>query len=402
MKGKESPNIELFNKRMLILLSIIPMLTLVVASNAFFMKLALIVTLLLLLLMVYKNFRNFTKVEVLIVSVNVLSLLLTLGFHSAYGNAIMYVNTLLCFKLFNNISIEKFTFFIIHLIEGISLSIYLFMIERPRFSGNRIYDAFGNIINTNLISILFLCAFLHLACCIVIYLENNRIRIPLLLMLAIIYGSNVWFYEARSAMISMLLFIILAFTKKVGIPYKKYKILCTSILIISIVFPFLYLMIVNTIHITTILGKGIGTRIVVWEECINVIEKYPIFGCGNDILIAANSSGAQTSSMHNTLLSIWKILGIIPMITFIFLCINQQKKSYDNQKNIYAQAAFLSTLPICFFESFFAEELLYLAFLPFLIANIKSNDNEKEEGNIIEKNNSLLLVRKESKAKTDS
>lgn len=400
MKRKESPNIELFNKRILILLSIIPMLTLIVASNGFFMKLALIVTLLLLLLMTYMNFRNFTKVEVLIVSVNLLSLLFTLGFHSAYGNAIMFINTLLCFKLFNNISINRFTFFIVHLIEGVGLSIYLFLIERPRYSGNKIYDYFGNPINTNLISILFLCAFLHLACCIVSYVKNNRIRYPALLLLAIVYGSNVWFYEARSAMISMILFIAIIIIKREGFCYSKYKSLSTSLLVLSIIFPFLYLMIVNTIHVTTIFGKGIGTRLVVWNECIEVIKKYPILGSGNDIMVAANSTGVQTSSMHNTLLSLWKILGFIPMISFIFLCVNHLEERFDNNKNLYAQAAFLSTLPVCFFESFYTEELLYLAFLPFLIVNIK--DSDKKEGNNIDKNDSLLLVRKKSKIKTNS
>lgn len=400
MKRKESPNIELFNKRILILLSIIPVLTLIVASNGFFMKLALIVTLLLLLLMTYMNFRYFTKVEVLIVSVNVLSLLLTLGFHSAYGNAIMFINTLLCFKLFNNISIDRFTFFIVHLIEGVSLSIYLFMIERPRYSGNKIYDYFGNPINTNLISILFLCAFLHLACSIVSYVNNNRIRYPMLLLLAIVYGSNVWFYEARSAMISMILFIAIIAIKREGFCYSKYKSLCTSLLVLSVAFPFLYVMIVNTIHITTIFGKGIGTRLIVWNECIEVIKKYPIFGSGNDIMVTANSTGVQTSSMHNTLLSLWKILGLIPMVSFIFLCINHLEEKFDYNKNLYAQAAFLSTLPVCFFESFYTEELLYLAFLPFLIVNI--NCYEKKEGDIIDKDDSLLLVRKKSKIKTDS
>lgn len=134
-------------------------------------------------------------------------------------------------------------------------------------------------------------------------------------------------------------------------------------------------MAVNIIHTSTIFGKGVGTRVVVWEACIDVIKNYPILGSGNDILVTANSTGVQTLSMHNTLLSVWKILGITPMITFIFTCINHQDKRYDDKKNIYAQAAFLSTFPICFFESFYTEELLYMAFLPFLIANVKTKTN---------------------------
>lgn len=375
MKRKRLSSVESFNKKILLVISILPVLTLIIASNALLMKLALIIALFLLLLMVYRNYQRLTKGEVLIALANALSLMLTLGFHSAYGNAIMFINTLLCFKLFNNILIDKSTFFVVHLITGIGLSIYLFLIERPRYSGNKIFDYFGNIINTNLISILFLCAFLHLACCAASYIENKKIMYPILILLAIVYGNNVWFYEARSAMISMILFIAIIIIRREGISYHKYKILCTLLLVLSIVFPFLYLMAVNIIHTSTIFGKGVGTRVVVWEACIDVIKNYPILGSGNDILVTANSTGVQTLSMHNTLLSVWKILGITPMITFIFTCINHQDKRYDDKKNIYAQAAFLSTFPICFFESFYTEELLYMAFLPFLIANVKTKTN---------------------------
>lgn len=368
-------NKESLNRLILFILSFMPTVTLIKASDTNFLKMILIIQLSLLLIMVAINYRTITKRETIILLINLFSLMMTLSFHSAFGSAIMFINALLCFKIFNNIAVGKKDFIKMHLINGVLLSIYVFLIERPTYSGNNIPDAFNNCINTNLISILFLCAFLHLACCIVTLTPKNKYRMPILLILCIVYGENIWFYEARSAMISMIIFVAsLIIISKKYIPYKKYKKICVIVLTISLILPFVYTKIINTIGISTVFGKGIGTRAVVWDNCINVIKQFPIFGNGNDTLVVINSGGGLTPSMHNTLLSIWKILGIIPTITFITLCIQHDNSDYDEKRYIYAQIAFISTLPVCFFESFYTEELLYMAFLPFLITNIKGDN----------------------------
>lgn len=386
---------ESLNRLILLILSIMPTVTLIKASDTNFLKIVLIIQLVLLSIMMAVNFRAITRKETTILILNLFSIIMTLSFHSAFGSALMFINALLCFKIFNNIIIEKKEFIKIHLINGVLLSTYVFLIERPIYSGNTIPDAFNNRINTNLIAILFLCAFLHLACCIVTITEKNRYRLPLLIILGIIYGENIWFYEARSAMISMIIFVASIIIFQKSIPYKKYKKICIIVLTISLVLPFVYNGLINAIGISTIFGKGIGTREIVWANCINVIKQYPIFGNGNDTLVVINSGGGLTPSMHNTLLSIWKILGIVPTITFLLLCIQHDNSEYDEKRYIYAQIAFISTLPVCFFESFYTEELLYMAYLPFLITNIKDN-NQLKDGNEDEKDNSLLLVRKKS------
>lgn len=387
-------NKELINRRLLLILAFMPAITLVLASNSAFMRISLIIELGLLLILYFTNYKRVSKIGMCIILINAFSLTITLGIHSALGNAIMYINAILCFKVFNNIVIDKNTFFLMHLVNALTLSIYVFMIKRPRYSGNTVIDAFGNNINTNMISILFLCAFLHLVFCILLLFEKKIIRFPAIIIASIIYGENIWFFEARSAIISMLAFIIAIMLIKDSISYSNYKKIIVIVLILSLLFPFIYLYTLKTLHISEFMGKGISTRSIVWESCINVIKDEPIFGNGNDTLVVINNSGRLTPSMHNTLLSLWKILGVIPTITFVVMFIQHDSFKFDNKKYLFAQIAIISTLPVCFFESFYTEELLYMSFLQFLITNIKSSENKKE--GVGNENNSLLLVWKKS------
>lgn len=366
LKKKDS-----LNKFILLILSFLPSFTLINASNNRFMKLVLLVEFILLLIMVVNNYKLFSQKEIIIAMINIISIMITLSFHSAYGNALMFINLLLCCKLFNNISIEKNLYFQIHLINGTLLSMYVFMIDRPLYSGNRIPDAFNNYINTNMISILYLCAFLHFTCCITCIFKRKKNCLFVIFLFGLFYGENIWFYQARSAMISLFVFVVLIILLKQSISYKIYKRICVIALFIALLFPFIYIIMINFLNFTSFLGKGISTRAIVWGEALEIINKYPVFGSGNDILIVMNSRGALTTSMHNNLLSIWKILGIIPTITFISCCVQHDNNKFDNKKNLCAQIAFISTLPLCFFESFYTEELLYMAFLPFLITNVK-------------------------------
>lgn len=361
-----------FNAVLLIIICLMPIFTLIVSANSFYSKMVLIITFGLLITLYLHNYiRKINKKEIIILLINLLSLLATNSIYSALGSSITFINTILCFKLFNNIELDKKTFVKIHLILGISLSCYVFTIPRPKYIGHLIEDAFHNLVNTNIVSILFLCAFLHIMCCFFQF-ERSKKSVFIEIVLSFVYGYNIWFFGARSAIVAMAIFIIgFVFIKK-GIPYKSYKTIVTVTLILSLLFPILYLSFINRLSMTEFLGKGISTRRIVWQECIDVIKNNPVFGVGNGVKIQMRASGDLTTSMHNTLLGLWKILGIIPVITFIPICINHDNTLYDNKKERISQIAFISTLIICFFESFYTEEMLYLAFLPFLICNIKT------------------------------
>lgn len=373
MRNKENTfNKDTLNKLLLGVLSVMPTVALINSSNIMFSKMVLIIELLLLLAMTVINHKAITKKELIILMLNLFSLVMTLSSHSAFGSAVMFINALLCFKIFNNIVVERRTFISIHIINGVLISLYVFLIKRPLYTGNTIADAFNNRINTNMISILYLCAFLHLACVILSVIDKKRVCWILLMIPSFIYGENIWFYESRSAMISMIAFVILVIVaSKKKLPYIKYKKICTITLVASLAFPFIYLAIFKMIGISELFGKGIGSRSVVWRNCIDLIKQYPIWGNGNDMLVVMNVNGKLSYSMHNTLLSLWKVLGIIPTVTFIIFCVQHDNQEYDDKRNIIAQITFISTLPVCFFESFLTEELLYMAFLPFLITNVK-------------------------------
>lgn len=363
----------------LILLAFMPVVALIFSTNNTISKAVLVFESALLLFLYRKNFNGFTGRTLPFMCMNFLSLIITICYYSPIGSAIIFFNTILSFKVFNNISINKKTFLLVHLTQGAFLSLYLFMIKRPLYFGNSIVDGFGNRINTNLISILYFGAFLHISCVIFSVISNFKWRTIILCVCALIYGTNVWLYEARSAMISMIVFIAIIVTKKQGINYYKYKKICTILLLLTLLFPFVYMALINRVENPVFLGKSIATRVNVWGDCINLIKEHFIFGCGNGISVTMNAYGESTVSMHNTALSLWKILGIVPTAIFLTYCINHDNERFDNNKNIYAQAAFISTLLVCFFESFYTEELLYMAFLPFLIVNIQEDKEEKHE-----------------------
>ena len=367
------------NSFLLIIICLMPILTLYVSANPSYSKMVLIITFVLLIaLYLYNYAAKASKKEILIMLINLLSILVTNSTFSALGSAITFINTILCFKIFNNIELDKKTFFKIHLVLGISLSFYVFTIQRPQYIGHRINDAFHNSVNTNIVSILFFCAFLHIICCLVQF-ERSKKCFIIEIILSIVYGYNIWFFGARSAIVAMAIFIISSLIIKKRVPYKPYKKIVTITLLISLLFPIIYLSFINRFSMLEFLGKGISSRRIVWQGCIDIIKSNPIFGVGNDFSIQMRASGEFTTSMHNTLLGLWKILGIIPTITFIFTCINHDNLLYDDKKDRISQLAFISTLIICFFESFYTEEMLYLAFLPFLICNIKTNIKSEVE-----------------------
>ena len=98
---------ESLNRLILLILSIMPTVTLIKASDTNFLKIVLIIQLVLLSIMMAVNFRAITRKETTILILNLFSIIMTLSFHSAFGSALMFINALLCFKIFNNIIIEN-------------------------------------------------------------------------------------------------------------------------------------------------------------------------------------------------------------------------------------------------------------------------------------------------------
>ena len=119
-----------------------------------------------------------------------------------------------------------------------------------------------------------------------------------------------------------------------------------------------------------ILGKSLFTgRETVWQSAFGLISESTIFGNGTDFLLDT-VGGNKTASAHNTLLSIWYTLGVIPTATVAFFFVNGGGEKRDKV----TQLALLSSLFICFFESFYADPTIALFFLPFLLSKVKRSE----------------------------
>jgi O-antigen ligase len=164
-------------------------------------------------------------------------------------------------------------------------------------------------------------------------------------------------------------------------------------MILSIAFTFVYILLYENFSNLTILGKRLFTgREIVWTSAFEHIKNSFLIGNGTDVVLDT-VGGGTTVSAHNMLLSLWYTLGLVPVGTTVFFFVNKLKGKEGAVVDKISQLAFIATLFVCFFESFYTDPNIQIFFLLFLINNIKSNEEENADD---PEEDSLLLVRGEA------
>jgi O-antigen ligase len=151
-----------------------------------------------------------------------------------------------------------------------------------------------------------------------------------------------------------------------------------GILIFSLAFTFIYVFASERLSDVSLLGKDLFTgRQIVWQSAFGLISESPLFGNGTDYLLDT-VAGEKTASAHNTLLSIWYTLGVIPTATVAFFFVNRGREDASCKRDKITQISLLSSMIISFFESFYLDPTIGIFFLFFLLSNTKTKGEENK------------------------
>ena len=311
-----------------------------------------------------------------IIALNVASVAVTLFYHSGLGAAAAFFNLLIAIFIFNNLILRREEKRILHFITASLLFLLYFASNFGRLYGQIVMrDADGVLLNPNVVGMLLLALLFH-AFNFISGLELEKRKKHLLLVLTVaIFGYLIYFTSCRSAMLALVIFLLLLALGrgyKGPMPYAIYKLAAVGALLLSLAFTLAYVVLSDRLGEISLLGKSLFTgREIVWQSAFGLISESPIFGNGTDYLLAT-VGGAWTTSAHNTLLSIWYTLGVIPTATVTLFFVNRNRGKAECERDRISVIALLSSTVICFFESFYADPTIGIFFELFLLSNVRS------------------------------
>lgn len=353
----------------LLLIALISMVPLIDISNTEIEHLTLSITLVLLLLMFFQNIQVLGKRwRLLIVYLNVTSIIVTICFYGGFGSAVMAINLILAAMIYNNIGISPKVYARLHFLLAVALAFYVVTTDISHIWTTNVIDLFGNSYNSNMFAMFTLAAYLHCIC----FLFESKIRgwkrTVIFIIISCVSIYYIWISKSRTAIIAIIIFWALFFFKKNAFRNKEFHILTVILLILSCIFPIIYVLMANKFAgMTNILGKSFFSgRQNIWKSTFDAIKKYPVFGSANEVMLP-DVNGKWTVSTHNMMLGFMKMFGIIPSITIIQLFVNNNANDGLGLRMKIPQFAFLATIPCVFFESFYTNSHLYMLFALFLL-----------------------------------
>ena len=320
-----------------------------------------------------------TPVRIVLIASNALSMTATLMLHSGIGCALAFFNIISAMFVFNHISLSKEQARLLHKCTFLLIAVFCISVTiKISYKSIKFADFIGNSINSNLVGLIMLAMIFHAINCLHFSrLDKKRKYIAQILTLGIGFVL-ITLSACRSALISLFVFAVLFFIFKKPFEYRTYKIIVVFLLLSSLLFTLVYVMLSDVLSDVVILNKKLFTgREIVWRSAFEQISEHFVFGNGTDQPLET-VGGATTVSAHNTLLSLWYTLGIIPVLTTVFFFVNKGRSTVKCKSNRFSQFAFIATLFVCFFESFYTDAALQTIFILFLISNIRLEENEEQ------------------------
>lgn len=351
--------------------SLLICLVLLCSSSLFFYgntqlnQINIICQMLILILIGFLTEIIYDRFSVFVVLLNISSLIITMAFHRCFGVAIVFINIILACIVFNNIQIDRNAFIAVHLIPAILWSIIVFFSIKGVYNTDigeyYWYKFLNNIYHKNTIGIISSGCIYHWLCLIDIIRCRKLYKYSISIMIMIPYFFKIIESECRSALFAIILFALLCFLIKSDIKYRNFYFLTIGFIVMSGIFTIFYVVNINKLDLGVIMGRSTENRLDVWKDAFSLIWEHPFFGSGTDIKMNLSDSA------HNTVLSILKTIGLIPLVSYI-VCFG--RRNISNNTKPYrkvSQMAVLSSLIIAFFESFYTESYISLAFLCLLI-----------------------------------
>ena len=292
------------------------------------------------------------------------------------GVVVAFYNLIVCLILFNSIQfkpgqVQRIRLLVMILLGSFLLSLnYDFQYDIVQVSGKHAP------INSNSLGILVLAWYYHACSFIEQGIQRRWLRRLLHLVSVVVALYWIQISACRSALFAFILFFVLCLFKRWKL--QNYKKLYTIAVVISLIFPFIYLLMSDAMQGVTILGKSFDTRSIVWESTLELIKQHPILGSGTDVSIKNVGLGAVTDSAHNVFLGFWKTIGLVPCFAYVFYLLQGSNISYVSKSNILSKKMFLSCMLICSVETLLNDSNTYL-FYVLLLLTICEHEPEVEQ-----------------------
>lgn len=200
---------------------------------------------------------------------------------------------------------------------------------------------------------------LHLAIYTFLFVIDEEKYFLIRIFSGILFASVVWLIfqtEARSCLIGSVFFCALCLIGKVFGKYiARNAIVIIAVIIAPILLVVLYHYLLNASWFLELFsafvsaGKGLDSRLVVWDPAIKLLKSNFILGDYSGI-----SNGTGMSQLHNTHLDVICSYGIVPFMLFLSL-LNSVCKRVSNQSmeysNYCALCGFISVIIMGSFEA---------------------------------------------------
>ena len=289
--------------------------------------------------------RKMYSTQFLFFSVVVLSLIISLMYtQGGIGSAIAFI---LPFLLLSGLQYISLTSFDEKAIRILSIFMIVFLFIRSfSYDLNWWYDR-DTIMNPNTLAQFSVFAYTYFAS---FFTSKTKLTKVLSLVLLTISAFACINYSSRGALVALITYGLgLILINKIN---KKKIILCFVILVIlSTLFPFLYLYLYENNEVATILGKPLFTgREVIWERLLNKLNDNPtkwFLGLGSNVDI-----GKDVLNVHNTPFSIIVDFGILGFILYYgyILYLLLKVRHYDVKTKKLILSFFSTTIVLGFTE----------------------------------------------------
>ncbi len=306
-----------------------------------------------------------SKKFIFLMGVNIICLIVTMFVYGSLGAIITHLNMLLMINYFNEKKLPKSNVAFLHLATAILLILWFLSLDIGAF--NNIYEQSGLLINPCTFGILTLACAYHFLASTDYILKKGYLKVVVYAVIIVIAVYYIDFSMCRASLLTLVVFVCLLPFRQTAV--KNYKVFMLAFLSISILLPFIYIILFNIIGRFEILGKNLFTgRQYLWSSTIKLLSN-PfnfIFGAGSGANIEY-TNGVFYDEPHNMLLGIFKNVGIIAMFTVFTLFCTGKNTRKISKININSRLIFLSCIIISTFETVINGSEFYLFFLTFLL-----------------------------------
>ena len=295
------------------------------------------------------------------------SMIFTVTQYGGEGLVINFLNILLASLIFCNSRIRLVAFRRIHLSIALFLSFYILTMDYGGIGLIHINSFLGYRINKNSLGILTLANFYGWMC----YLSTYK-RFKAMLWIARVgicaaCAYLLYLVGCRTAIGAMVIFVVLEFLKRKPFSYKQLRWLIMLVMLMNVVIVPLYISIAETKGEVMLLGKNLFSgREYVWQSAWEHFVNSPWIGNGAMVAFAGPNKTVNASA-HNTVLNIMCTLGILPAASFVFMLGRRLVSTRHYAYNRVAQFAFLSSLVLSLFESFYVDSHFFVFYLILLL-----------------------------------